>query len=145
MSDKKIVCVECGGEFTFTESEQLFFKERGFQEPKRCQKCRQNKKIDIKVVLDDLSNLLSDLDFEPEVDFDILSEQNEKATNIVIKCKSNDLSRVLLYDGGDLAGAFRKIVKSIGRRRGVFLNIDVRKPEGSRPQQQQQQNESSEK
>lgn len=41
MGDKIIVCVDCGGEFTFTESEQKFFAEKNFSEPKRCKECRQ--------------------------------------------------------------------------------------------------------
>ncbi|MCQ2815078.1 MAG: zinc-ribbon domain-containing protein [Bacilli bacterium] len=44
MEDKTLVCVECGKEFTFTEGEQAFYAEKGFQEPKRCKECRQKAK-----------------------------------------------------------------------------------------------------
>ena len=40
MPDKTIKCVECGNEFTFTEGEQNYYAERGYQEPKRCKDCR---------------------------------------------------------------------------------------------------------
>ncbi len=41
LSDKTLVCVECGGEFIFTAGEQEFFNTRGFSnEPKRCRSCR---------------------------------------------------------------------------------------------------------
>ena len=43
--DKTIVCVDCGKEFVFTEGEQAFYKEKGFEnEPKRCPDCRKAKK-----------------------------------------------------------------------------------------------------
>ena len=41
LSDRTLVCVECGGEFIFTAGEQEFFAARGFSnEPKRCRSCR---------------------------------------------------------------------------------------------------------
>ncbi|PKB78000.1 MAG: zinc-binding protein [SAR202 cluster bacterium Io17-Chloro-G9] len=41
LSDRTLVCVECGGEFIFTAGEQEFFNARGFSnEPKRCRSCR---------------------------------------------------------------------------------------------------------
>jgi len=44
-SDKTLNCMECGGEFTFTKSEQAFYAERGFtNEPKRCKNCRDKRK-----------------------------------------------------------------------------------------------------
>ncbi len=46
--DKTLSCKECGDEFIFTESEQLFFQKlvkdgkiTEYIEPKRCKKCRQ--------------------------------------------------------------------------------------------------------
>lgn len=42
--DKVIVCKDCGQEFTFTEGEQAFYAERGFQEPVRCKACRDARK-----------------------------------------------------------------------------------------------------
>jgi len=44
MSDKKIVCTDCEKEFIFTEREQEFYTEKGFQEPKRCPECRNARK-----------------------------------------------------------------------------------------------------
>ena len=40
--DIKIVCKECGAEFLFTESENKFYLEKGFEIPKRCKECRRN-------------------------------------------------------------------------------------------------------
>lgn len=43
--DKKIQCIDCGEEFTFTAGEQAFYKEKGLDnEPKRCRECRNKKK-----------------------------------------------------------------------------------------------------
>lgn len=41
LSDKTLVCMECGAEFIFTAGEQEFFNSRGFtNEPMRCRSCR---------------------------------------------------------------------------------------------------------
>ena len=43
--DKKIMCKDCGDEFTFTVGEQEFFAEKGFEnEPLRCADCRRARK-----------------------------------------------------------------------------------------------------
>ncbi|MDP4183353.1 MAG: zinc-ribbon domain-containing protein [Bacillota bacterium] len=45
MADKALTCKDCGSEFIFTEGEQTFYKEKGFQnEPQRCPNCRKAKK-----------------------------------------------------------------------------------------------------
>ena len=45
LSDKTLVCADCGGEFIFTAGEQEFFASRGFvNEPKRCQPCRSSRR-----------------------------------------------------------------------------------------------------
>ncbi|OFI07622.1 hypothetical protein CLOACE_02260 [Clostridium acetireducens DSM 10703] len=45
MPDKKIVCKDCGKEFIFSEGEQEFYKEKGFEnEPVRCPDCRRKRK-----------------------------------------------------------------------------------------------------
>ena len=45
MADKTIVCKDSGKEFIFNESEQAFYKEKGFDnEPARCPDCRRAKK-----------------------------------------------------------------------------------------------------
>lgn len=45
MSDKALVCKDCSKEFIFTEGEQAFYREKGFEnEPQRCLECRRAKK-----------------------------------------------------------------------------------------------------
>jgi CxxC-x17-CxxC domain-containing protein len=44
-TDKTLVCVDCGSDFTFTAGEQEFYSQKGFtNEPRRCPNCRQSKK-----------------------------------------------------------------------------------------------------
>jgi len=43
--DKKLKCKDCGEEFVFTESEQAFYKDKGFEnDPVRCPACRKARK-----------------------------------------------------------------------------------------------------
>jgi len=45
MPDKNIICKDCGKEFVFTEGEQNFYKEKGFEnDPLRCPECRKARK-----------------------------------------------------------------------------------------------------
>lgn len=44
MEDIKIKCQDCGREFTFTVSEQRFYAEKNFTQPKRCKACRDARK-----------------------------------------------------------------------------------------------------
>ena len=45
MTDKTLICRDCGQEFTFTASEQEFFAQEGFtNEPSRCPACRAARK-----------------------------------------------------------------------------------------------------
>ena len=45
MADKTLVCKDCQKEFVFTEGEQAFYKEKGFEnEPQRCPECRKARK-----------------------------------------------------------------------------------------------------
>jgi DNA-directed RNA polymerase subunit RPC12/RpoP len=45
MADRTIVCKDCGKEFVFTEGEQEFYKEKGFEnDPVRCPECRKARK-----------------------------------------------------------------------------------------------------
>jgi hypothetical protein len=45
MSDKNLTCKDCGKEFVFTEGEQAFYQEKGFEnEPQRCPDCRRARK-----------------------------------------------------------------------------------------------------
>ena len=43
-TDKTLTCSDCGQQFVFTESEQQFFADRGFTEPRRCSSCRAARK-----------------------------------------------------------------------------------------------------
>ena len=41
LTDRNLICVSCGQEFTFSAEEQAFFQEKNFQhDPKRCMTCR---------------------------------------------------------------------------------------------------------
>jgi len=43
--DKTLICKDCNNEFVFTEGEQEFYAERGFQnDPQRCKVCRDSRK-----------------------------------------------------------------------------------------------------
>jgi hypothetical protein len=42
--DLLLKCWECGDRFTFTVGEQRFFKQKGFQLPKRCKDCRNERR-----------------------------------------------------------------------------------------------------
>ena len=45
MADKMITCKDCGEEFIFSEGEQEFYAEKGFQnDPVRCPECRKARK-----------------------------------------------------------------------------------------------------
>lgn len=45
MADKTLKCKDCGSSFIFTENEQAFYREKGFEnEPQRCPSCRAAKK-----------------------------------------------------------------------------------------------------
>lgn len=45
MADKTLTCKDCGNEFVFTQGEQDFYKEKGFEnEPQRCPDCRKARK-----------------------------------------------------------------------------------------------------
>lgn len=45
MADKTLTCRDCGNEFIFTEGEQAFYAEKGFEnEPTRCPECRKARK-----------------------------------------------------------------------------------------------------
>lgn len=45
MPDKTLICKDCNMEFIFSEGEQAFYKEKGFEnEPQRCPECRKAKK-----------------------------------------------------------------------------------------------------
>src|SRR4051812_22914764 len=43
-TDKTLTCADCGQQFVFTASEQDFYSQRGFTEPRRCPSCRASRK-----------------------------------------------------------------------------------------------------
>jgi CxxC-x17-CxxC domain-containing protein len=43
-TDKTLTCADCGQPFVFSESEQQFYSDRGFTEPRRCPSCRAARK-----------------------------------------------------------------------------------------------------
>jgi CxxC-x17-CxxC domain-containing protein len=43
-TDKTLTCADCGQQFVFTASEQDFYAQRGFTEPRRCGSCRASRK-----------------------------------------------------------------------------------------------------
>lgn len=45
MADKALTCADCSSEFIFTASEQEFFAEKQFSEPRRCPSCRAARKL----------------------------------------------------------------------------------------------------
>ncbi len=45
MPDKTLSCKDCNADFIFSEGEQEFYKEKGFEnEPQRCPACRAARK-----------------------------------------------------------------------------------------------------
>jgi len=44
LQDKNILCIDCNKEFVWTVGEQVFFRDKGLQNPpKRCKECKQAK------------------------------------------------------------------------------------------------------
>ncbi|WP_150842869.1 MULTISPECIES: zinc-ribbon domain-containing protein [unclassified Clostridium] len=47
MADRTLTCKDCGNEFIFTEGEQAFYAEKGFEnDPVRCADCRRARKAE---------------------------------------------------------------------------------------------------
>ena len=44
MGSLKLKCVDCNEEFEYTDGEQEFYIQKGFNVPKRCTECRAKKK-----------------------------------------------------------------------------------------------------
>jgi hypothetical protein len=42
--DQVLRCNDCGQDFTWSAGEQAYYRERGFDQPRRCKPCRQAKK-----------------------------------------------------------------------------------------------------
>ena len=43
-NDRTLTCADCGQEFAFSATEQAFYADRGFTDPRRCPSCRAAKK-----------------------------------------------------------------------------------------------------
>lgn len=43
-TDKTLTCADCGTDFAFTASDQQFYADRQFSEPRRCPSCRALRK-----------------------------------------------------------------------------------------------------
>jgi len=46
MPDQILTCSDCSNTYTFTEGEQTFFKDKGFNPPTRCPDCRRRRKAE---------------------------------------------------------------------------------------------------
>ena len=42
LKDKQLTCKICGDSFVFAIGEQMFYKDRGLAEPRRCPDCRRS-------------------------------------------------------------------------------------------------------
>ena len=43
-TDRTLTCADCAQEFVFSASEQQFYTDRGFSDPRRCPNCRRARK-----------------------------------------------------------------------------------------------------
>jgi CxxC-x17-CxxC domain-containing protein len=43
-SDRNLTCADCGQEFVFSASEQQFYADRQYSDPRRCPSCRASRK-----------------------------------------------------------------------------------------------------
>ena len=44
--DRTLICCACGAPFTFAVGEQRFFDVQGFNDPRRCKRCRTAKRAE---------------------------------------------------------------------------------------------------
>ena len=52
IEDTNIACIDCGKDFVWTVGEQLFFRDKGLQNPpKRCKECKQAKNNRLNAIL----------------------------------------------------------------------------------------------
>ena len=47
LKDKRLQCLNCGTNYTFTVGEQRYFLSKGLSEPKRCPQCRLKRKLSL--------------------------------------------------------------------------------------------------
>ena len=45
MTDRALTCADCGMAFAFSASEQQFYADRQFSDPRRCPSCRASRKL----------------------------------------------------------------------------------------------------
>jgi len=52
IEDTNITCIDCGKDFVWTVGEQIFFRDKGLQNPpKRCKECKQAKNNRLNAIL----------------------------------------------------------------------------------------------
>lgn len=75
-----IICSNCGDEFIISPAEQKFYKAKGFELPKKCKECRNQKFVKKTIVC---------VDCGKQFEFDGLSEQYYKSHGLEIpkRCK----------------------------------------------------------
>ncbi|MFH1727057.1 MAG: zinc-ribbon domain containing protein [Pseudomonadota bacterium] len=44
MSIRVLTCISCNKDFSYTDAEQKYYKEKEYEEPKRCPSCRKRRK-----------------------------------------------------------------------------------------------------
>ncbi len=44
LRNRWLTCIDCGNDFVFKIGEQKYYKEKGFEPPKRCLSCRPKKR-----------------------------------------------------------------------------------------------------
>ena len=44
INDKQFYCLDCGEPFVWAAGEQLYYRDRDYEPPKRCGKCRMKKR-----------------------------------------------------------------------------------------------------
>ena len=45
LNDKRLKCIDCETDFTFSVGEQRYFLSKSLSEPKRCPQCRLKRKL----------------------------------------------------------------------------------------------------
>ena len=92
--EKKIICRDCGKEFTLTVGEQNFYEEKGFAEPVRCKECRDRRKAE-------RENQSTSQEETPKNDFEEMLEKFKANTvlfEIMIVSIDHDLCNRLILD-----------------------------------------------
>ena len=48
---KKKTCIDCGADFVLTPGEEQFFRDKGINEPKRCNRCQKTESLSMQLAL----------------------------------------------------------------------------------------------